>query len=49
VRYLAGGGSTFDSWHPTTVVKTLAHELARHLAIWNAKRLVRAGRQADWR
>jgi hypothetical protein len=49
VRYLAGGGSTFDSWHPQTVVKTIAHETARILAIWNARRLVRAGRQADWR
>lgn len=48
-RYLLGGGSTFDSWHPRTVVKTLAHECARVLAIWNATRLVRAGRQADWR
>ena len=49
LRYLASGGSTFDSWHPGTVVKTVAHEAARLLAIWNAKRLVRAGRQADWR
>lgn len=49
VRYLVGGGSTFDSWDPRTVVKTLAHESARILAIWNAKRHVRAGHQADWR
>jgi glycosyltransferase involved in cell wall biosynthesis len=48
-RYLATGGSTFDSWHPRVVVPTLAHESARILAIWNARRLVRAGRQADWR
>jgi glycosyltransferase involved in cell wall biosynthesis len=48
-RYLASGGSTFDSWRPGIVVKTLAHELARLLAVWNAKRLLRAGRQADWR
>ena len=49
VRYLASGGSTFDSWRPSTVVPTLAHESARVLATWNARRLVRAGRQADWR
>lgn len=49
MRYLVGGGSTFNSWDPRTVVKILAHESARILAIWNAKRLVRAGRQADWR
>jgi Glycosyl transferase family 2 len=48
-RYLAGGGSTFDSWRPSVVVQTLAHESARLIAIRNAKRLVRAGRQADWR
>lgn len=49
LRYLIGGGSTFESWRPSIVVKTLAHESARLIAISNAKRLVRAGRQADWR
>lgn len=48
-RYYATGGSTFESWRPSTVIVALASLGSRAIAKSRAKRLVRAGRQADWR
>jgi len=47
--YLARGGSTFDSWAPRPVAIVLTATALRKVAELRARRLVRAGRQADWR
>lgn len=46
---LAPGGPTFESWRPRTVLVAITSVVVRRIAIRDARRLVRAGRQADWR
>lgn len=49
VRYYAHGGSSFGSWHPRDVAITLTLAVTREISIRRARRLRRAGLQADWR
>jgi glycosyltransferase involved in cell wall biosynthesis len=48
-RALAWGRATFSSWSVRTVAEALTALVVRRVAIHNARRLVRTGRQADWR
>lgn len=49
LRYYLHGGSTFPSWRPGDVVPVLVHVVLNAMAKLNARRLIRRGRQADWR
>ena len=48
-RTVRPGGENFASWRPRTVLVALTSLALRNIAIRRARRLVREGRQADWR